>query len=96
LGSGRLPPFSPERFVQYGRLPPFVSQVRFEVPIPAAILPDRRYRLTFAYCRDRGRFYEQTHRFWRNWVLRWVPHKTEPFPPPGFGSRTIASPEVGA
>jgi hypothetical protein len=94
LGSGRLPPFSPERFVQYGRLPPGTSRMRFEVPVPAGIPPDRRYRLTLAYCGDRGRFAEQAYRFWRIWVLRWVPHKREPFPPPGFGSHTIASPEV--
>jgi hypothetical protein len=94
LGSGGLPPFAPSRFVQYGRLPPFASRMRFEVPVPAGIPVDRRYRLTFAYCRDRGRFAEQAYRFWRIWGLRWVPHKKEPFPAPGFGSHTIASAEV--
>lgn len=94
LGSGRLPPSSPERFVQYGRLPPFASQVRFAAPVSAGMLPDRRYRLAFSYCKDRGPFYERAHRFWCNWVLRWAPHKSEPFAPPGFGSQTIASPEV--
>jgi hypothetical protein len=94
LGSGLLPPFAPSRFVQYGRLPPSPCRTQFEVPSPAGIPLDRRYRLTFAYCRDRGRFAEQAYRFWRIWVLRWVPHKREPFPPPGFGSHTIASAEV--
>jgi hypothetical protein len=94
LSSGRLPPFSPERFVQYGRLPRF-ARMRFEVPVPAGIASDGRYRLTFAYCRDRGGFVEQTHRFWQRWVLRWVPHKPGKFSPPGFGSHTIASLEVG-
>jgi hypothetical protein len=93
LSPGRMPPLSPERFVQYGRLPPF-ARVQFEVPLPAEIPVDRRYRLTLAYCRDQGRFADQTHRFWRKWVLRWVPHKLEPFAPPGFGSHTIVSPDI--
>lgn len=93
LGAGRLPPLSPDRFVQYGRLPPS-SRMQLEVPVPAGIPADQHYRLTFAYCQDRGRFVEQTHRFWRNWVLRWVPHTPEPFSPPGFGSVTVVSPEV--
>lgn len=43
----------------------------------------------------RGGFAQQTHRFWQQWVGGWVPHKPEPFSPPGFGSYTVASLEVG-
>lgn len=93
LGTGKLSPLSPDRFVQYGQLPSS-SRKRLEVPVPAGIPADRRFRLTFAYCRVRGKFVQQTERFWRIWVLRWVPGKSEPFPPPGFGSVTVVSPEV--
>ncbi len=91
LGSGG--PFSPERFVQYGRLPG-LSRLRLEVPVPTVVPPGCHYHLSFAYCRDRGRLGEQAHRFWHRWVLRWMPMKQERFPPPGFGSRTIVGREV--
>ncbi len=93
LGPAWLPPFSPERSVQYGRLPAS-SRLRLEVRVPAAVPPGRHYHISFAYCQDPGGFGEQVYRFWRLWILRWVPYRQEQFPAPGFGSRIIVGPEV--
>ncbi len=94
-GSGQ-PPGLPNQFVQYGALPPSDRRrvILLKLQVPSAAPGDYRYRLTFTYCRDRGRAAQQVHRFWDRWILRWVPWKREPFPLPGFGSRTIKSPEV--